>query len=79
MSSRFGCVFRHGKWIDVEIIRPDTPARSKVEKLTKTWAQIPHGRGLKLAKQVRSPAFAVLLILESAVHKARILEVIRIG
>lgn len=41
------------------------------EKFTKTWAQIPHDKGLKLAKQIGNPALAVLLVLEHVVHGAR--------
>jgi hypothetical protein len=36
-----------------------------------TWAQIPHDRGLKLAKRLGNPVLAVLLALEQAVHDAR--------
>jgi hypothetical protein len=71
MSRRFGHVFRRGERIEVEIHTPDTPKRRKVDKLSKTWAQIPHERGLELAKQARNPVLAALLILEIAVHKAR--------
>jgi hypothetical protein len=46
------------------------PARQKAAKLTKTWAQIPHHQGLQLAKRIRNPALAVLLILEAAAHEA---------
>jgi hypothetical protein len=42
-----------------------------VAKLTDTWAQIPHHRGLQLAKQVGDPVLAVLLALEAAIHEAR--------
>ena len=33
-----------------------------------TWAQIPHKRGLELAKRIGIPALAVLLVLEQAIH-----------
>lgn len=41
---------------------------SREAKLVGTWAQIPHDRGLKLAKRVRDPVLAVLLALEHAIH-----------
>jgi hypothetical protein len=64
-------VMRQGRRIEVETITPATPPRRKVAKLTKTWAQIPHHRGLDLAKRVGIPALAVLLALEVAIHEAR--------
>ena len=33
-----------------------------------TWAQIPHKRGLELAKRIGIPALAVLLVLEQVIH-----------
>jgi hypothetical protein len=68
--SKFGRIYRHDKWIEVETITAATPLRQKVAKITKTWAQIPHHRGLDLAKRIGIPALAVLLALEVAVHKA---------
>jgi hypothetical protein len=71
MSSVRKLITRHDRQFEVEVITPATPVRRKVAKLTETWAQIPHGRGLKLAKQTKCPVLAVLLALEAAVHKAR--------
>jgi hypothetical protein len=68
-SRRF--VWCHGKRIEVEVITPATPARRKVAKITKTWAPIPHHRGLELAKHAGDPVLAVLLALEIAIHDAR--------
>jgi hypothetical protein len=73
VSGRFGYVYRHGRRIKVETITPPAPAqgkRRKAAKLAETWAKIPHGRGLKLAKQAGNPVLAVLLILEAAIHDA---------
>jgi hypothetical protein len=69
--SRVRRIYRHGKWIEVETVIPSTPVRRKVAKLTKSWAQIPHERGLKIAKQAGNPILAVLLALEAAIHEAR--------
>lgn len=63
-------VWWHGKRIEVEVITPATPVRWKVAKVTKTWAPIPHHRGLELAKHAGIPALAVLLALEIAIHEA---------
>jgi hypothetical protein len=64
-------IIRHGKRIEVETITPAAPRRRKVTKLAETWAQIPHHRGLQLAKEVGNPVLAVLLALEAAIHKER--------
>ncbi len=71
MSGIKRLINRQGTQFEVEIITPTTPVRRKVVKLTETWAQIPHERGLKLAKQTKCPVLAVLLALEAAVYKAR--------
>ena len=62
--------------VEVEVIMPEIPARRKAAKLPDTWARIPHGRGLMLAKQAKCPILAVLLALEVAVHKARSNQVV---
>ena len=63
-------------WIDGpdDIANAPGPRRrrrsSAKVKLTGTWAKFPHDRGLKLAKQAKSPVLAVLLALEHIIHEA---------
>jgi hypothetical protein len=62
-------------WIDgpddiANAPEPKRRRRSAKAKLTGTWAKIPHDRGLKLAKQAKSPVLAVLLALEHIIHGA---------
>jgi hypothetical protein len=71
MSSVKKIINYRGRPTEVEVITPTTPARRKVAKIAETWVQIPHARGLKLAKQTKCPVLAVLLALEVAVHNAR--------
>ena len=40
------------------------------KEIIKTWARIPHDKGLRLAKQIGNPVLAVLLVLEHVVHGA---------
>jgi hypothetical protein len=57
--------FVHGKWIAVEDLDPETPPkRRRRARLEKTWAPVPHERGIELAKRVGEPAFAVFLVLQ---------------
>lgn len=62
---------RQGRRLEVETLMPATPVRRKVAKLTETWAQIPHHRGLELAEKTGSSVLAVLLALESTIYKER--------
>jgi hypothetical protein len=61
----------------VEVEDADTEAKPrktrqrKGARLKATWAQIPHHRGIKLAKRSKSPALAVLLVLEHLIHGAK--------
>jgi DNA-binding transcriptional ArsR family regulator len=58
-------------------IGPDVVAAAAAANLSKdqqrkmTWAQIPHHRGLELAKRAGNPMLAVLLALEHAIHAAK--------
>jgi hypothetical protein len=51
---------------------PDQKRRRKQRRglLERTYAKIPHDRGLKLAKRIGNPALAVLLALEHVIHDA---------
>jgi hypothetical protein len=63
-------IWRNGVAIEVDT-HGDAPPPSRKYPRGATWAQIPHDRGLKLAKQDGNPVLAVLLALEHAVHKAK--------
>ena len=41
------------------------------ERFDRTWAKVPHQRGIELAKRIGNPALAVLLVLEHLIHRAR--------
>lgn len=53
-----------------QIQRRHRRSTSVKEKLAKTWARIPHDRGLNLAKHSGNPALAVLLALDYAIYAA---------
>jgi hypothetical protein len=59
----------HGRRIAYQYLNPGKPPKQRRRaRLERTWAKIPHDRGLELAKRIGSPGFAVLLVLEHAVH-----------
>jgi hypothetical protein len=69
-----------GRYIKVETYeKPQRPAAKRAEQakrvkrlpITETWAQVPHHRGLQLAKHTGNAVLAVLLALEIVIHKAK--------
>jgi hypothetical protein len=64
-----------GKRIEVEEdtsgAKPSKARQRRRVSLTKTWARIPHHRGIELAKRIQAPALAVLLVLEHLIHGAK--------
>jgi hypothetical protein len=51
--------------------KPTKTRQRRRARLKSTWAQIPHHRGIELAKCAQAPALAVLLILEHLIHGAK--------
>jgi hypothetical protein len=61
-------------WIDGPDLIANAPpppprARTAKEKVADTWAKIPHGLGLKLARDSGNSALAVLLALEHSIYE----------
>jgi hypothetical protein len=54
----------HGRRIAYQYLDPGKPPKQRRRhRLKKTWAKIPYERGILLAKDLRNPAWAVLLVL----------------
>jgi hypothetical protein len=64
----------HGRRIEYEVLdtgaKPSKAQWRRDNSLKTSWAQIPHHRGLNLAKRIGDPALAVLLVLEHLIHDA---------
>ena len=64
-----------GRHVEVETVdtgvKPSEARQRRRASLAKTWAKIPHHRGIELAKRIRDPAMVVLLVLEHLIHGAK--------
>jgi hypothetical protein len=64
-----------GRYVEVDDLdtgaKPSKAWQRRRARLTTTWAQIPHHRGIELAKRIQAPALAVLLLLEHLIHGAK--------